>query len=260
MNRQAHLPNSLSEVCGASIPATSLAALAELRCRPGIRVVVIGQRAWLRWTSADEWVLTQIVAVSGVVLYTEDEVGWSRLGSLLPAGPVPFDQAAQPLAHILTPAGIQPEPPRESEPHRVRIRLVRTDAVQTSTALSCSLTDLVAWCSRVPQPRLERLQAVWAKEQTLVFGARLPDVEGQRFWGAALLLPLGWRTEQELPPRSWREALGLLENEVLLWTDAGAEVIDTQAFEPLTRAGVRLAQAMNDGRGANLRMDSTDAS
>jgi hypothetical protein len=251
--------SSLSEICGASIPEAALAALADLRCQPGVFVVVADHRAWVRWTGGDEELLTRLLAVPGADLYVRRESGWSRLGSLLPSGPLPFDEAAQPLARVLTPAGFAAVPARRREPCPVRLRLLRTDAVQTTTALACNVAALLAWCETVPQPRLERHQAAWSGERMLLFGSRLPDIDAQRYWGDALLLPLGWRAEPDLPPRAWREALNLAETELLLWTDAGVETLDRNAFEPLTRAGLRLALASNDGRGANFRMDSTDA-
>jgi hypothetical protein len=56
-----------------------------------------------------------------------------------------------------------------------------------------------------------------------------------------VLIPLGQRPEPELPSGAIREALGIAVDELLLMTDAAAEVISKAVLRPLTRAQIRLA-------------------
>ena len=75
----------------------------------------------------------------------------------------------------------------------------------------------------------------------MLLGGRLPAVPGERFWGDRVLVPAGFRPEPDLPPYVLRSACDVAENELLLLDLAGAAAIRDDAFEPLTRAGVRLA-------------------
>ena len=61
-----------------------------------------------------------------------------------------------------------------------------------------------------------------------------------RFWGETVLVPTGFRPEPDLPAAALRAALGVAADELLVLDETGAEVIPRAAFEPLTRAGVRL--------------------
>jgi hypothetical protein len=75
----------------------------------------------------------------------------------------------------------------------------------------------------------------------LLLGSRLPPIsDAVRYWGEAVLVPLGYRPEPEVPPAALRAAAGAADEELLLLGEAGAELIPRGAFSPLTRAGVRL--------------------
>ena len=64
-------------------------------------------------------------------------------------------------------------------------------------------------------------------------------LSGQRFWGKAILLPLGTRLEPDLPEQMVADALGLDEDHLLLVREAGEQVIPREVFQPLHRAGLR---------------------
>jgi len=235
---------ALQEVCAASLPLESLGALADLRCLPGLNVVLAEGRAWLRWPAGEERILENILAVSGVELFVRRGGGWSRYGSLLPAEALPLDRAAQPLAHVLMPAPVTAMPPADAPLQAVQLRLAPSTCVRETTALRCRAVELLAWSERVPASRLAELQAVRSAEFVLLIGKRLPEIGGgERFWGQRLLVPLGWRLEPELPEPVAREMVGLAEHEILVVTQARSEVVAQHAFRPLTRASLRLLTA-----------------
>ena len=63
----------------------------------------------------------------------------------------------------------------------------------------------------------------------------------QRYWGKRVLVPLGFRPDPELSEAVLLEACGAGRNEIVLLDSRGTIVIAESAFEPLTRAGLRLA-------------------
>jgi hypothetical protein len=107
----------------------------------------------------------------------------------------------------------------------------------------CPLADLAVWAEQATSRQLSGLLAAWCPPgEVLLLGERLPPLPaGQRFWGGAVLLPLGFRADPDLAEDALREALGLEGGAVGVLTDQGLEVVEHAAFAPLTRAGVRLA-------------------
>jgi hypothetical protein len=68
----------------------------------------------------------------------------------------------------------------------------------------------------------------------------LPD--GRRFWGGQLLVPLGFRTEPELPESALCRTIGAAPDDLVVLDFEGYEVIPRAALEPFSRAGIRLAR------------------
>ena len=68
------------QVCYACIPAESLPVLVELRCEPGVRVALDGERAWVRWEPGNEAVLLRLLAVTGAAFYRFCDGLWSVVG------------------------------------------------------------------------------------------------------------------------------------------------------------------------------------
>jgi hypothetical protein len=249
------------DIRGASLRVEDLASLADLRGRAQIRVTVAGGRAWV-WWQADSNVVPELVArrimpLEGVELYTRTAGQWYRLGERLPAFGVPFDVAGAgaSLDRIVVPAKISAERPAGNLPERLAVRVVPCDSRQNrpATALRASIDELAAWADWATSFRLSCLRAAWraaAREEegpseALVLGdpGTLPLLPGSaRFWGADLLVPLGFRSDPELPASAIRHIVGAGQDELVLMDEKGYELIARKAFQPLTRSGIRLAR------------------
>jgi len=236
------MPAPLHDVCCASLPPESLAALAAVRELPEIRVALADCRAWVRWEPGEERVLRAVLPVAGVELYVRRDGRWHRHGHYLPEFDFPAQLDERPLHQVLTPAPVRPVPPPSVQPRPVALALVPDDRPRPTSELRCGLRELASWADTVPAPRLAALRAARREGRVLLLGTRLPPLtRGERFWGGPVLVPLGRRPDPDLPASAVRAALGIAADEVILLTDAGAEVISTSAFRPLTRAQVRLA-------------------
>src|SRR5262245_1779024 len=79
---------SWKNVRRASIPLEALPALAEMRGRGEVRILVAGDVAWVAWeTDSDvalEMLVRRILPLAQAVLYTERDGRWYRLGERLP--------------------------------------------------------------------------------------------------------------------------------------------------------------------------------
>ncbi len=244
----------LHEVCRASLPRAALVALAGLRARSGVDITLEGERAWVSWPEGDEEVLRRVLPVSGVELYVRREGHWHRFGRHLPAFETVPEGEAQALDRVLFPAPVQPVPASTAGLRPVPLWLERDRRASRATAALCGLPELAAWADLVPSARLEKLRAACRAGRVLVLGERLPP-GGQRFWGDKVFVPLGYRPEPDLPESALRDALGAGQEELLLLNSAAcgladspakpqaaeAEAVPRAAFEPLTRAGLRLA-------------------
>lgn len=229
------------EVCCACLPAASLARLASLRVSAEIRVRLLGDRAWLWWRSGDEMALQRALALHGVKVFARRNGRWYQPGQHMPAFEVPDDEEARPLMHILTPAPVQVECGTPSL-LPLRLRLVREHRFRAASALCCALADLGGWAEQATSKQLAMLTAVRAGERVLLRGERLPPLPAaERYWGRSILTPLGFRPEPEASEGVMRESLRLQDEEIALLGENGFEAIDARRFQPLTRAGVRLA-------------------
>jgi hypothetical protein len=241
----------LSRATCASIPEGALPGLAAVRGAPEIQVQILNQRAWLRWPANNETVLRLLLSVPGVDFFAWHEGHWYRPGSRLPAGIVPEMREPQQLHRVLLPEPVQPIPARVQAGRPVEIELRRIDRPRACSALWCSLNDLAPWADTAPSAEIEDVTATRSGEDVLLRGSRLPAISGwERFWGRDLLVPLGYGPYPEYPERDLSMAVGLGEDEIgiLRLGDAprerGAAVLEllpAEAFEPLTRAGLRLA-------------------
>jgi hypothetical protein len=228
----------------ASLPATALAALADLRREPGVAVTVAGDRAFVRWSSESGEVLRRVRPIAGVELYSRRGGLWYRHGHHLPTFRLPIDEDEESVSlhRAVTPNPVRPEPPTGIPPRPVELTLVRDGRVREATALGCWLDELGRWADMAPTARLSALRAAIAGDRVLLLGRRLPPIPGaERFWGGRILVPLGLRTAPELPEPALCRALGAGEDEILVLTHEGAETVPLRAFRTATRAGVRLA-------------------
>lgn len=231
----------LAEVCCAFFPTASLAWLATLRVHADIRVRMLGDCAWLWWTPGDEVVLQRVLALHDVAVFARREGRWYRPGQHLPAFDVPSEEGARPVLHVLTPAPVQPDCGAPSfQP--LTVRLLPDGRPRAASALYCTLADLADWAEQATSRQLAMLTAVCSGPRVLLRGERLPPLlEAERYWGRTILTRLGFRPEPEMSEGVLRQALGLQDEEIALLGDNGFEAIDARRFQPLTRAGVRLA-------------------
>lgn len=235
----------LEDATLASLPIEALAALAPLRCHPGLTVLQTADRLWLHWPQGDGVVLRLVLPLAGVELFIKRGEHWYRFGHYLPAWEVPDLEEARPLQHVLFPAPFQAVPPSATNLARVTLTLVPTTQVHPTTAVLASLVEWLRWADTVPAFRLHRLQAALCGKQVLVRGDRLPLLlESHRYWGDIVLIPLGQRLEPDLGEPILRQAL-LLEEEVLVCDAEGTERIPFIAFGPLSRGALRRALQEN---------------
>jgi hypothetical protein len=253
----------LNDVRLASIHARDLPALAALRDRLDIRVVVDGDRAWISWNRGvpelSDLVYRFIMPISGAELYIEGERGICRLGESLPAFGLgaPDPRRASPLAGVVIPGPLTARRPAATAPERARLTVVPDGRgpARPATALRCRLAELFDWGQRSTSTRFVGLTAAWSiapgagaeTAEVLVLGpqGRLPDVlHGTRFWGDDILVPLGFRTAPRLPAGLIRKAAGVRDDDLLVFGLGGVEAIDRALVQPLDRARLRLAQGI----------------
>lgn len=226
----------------ASLPAEMLPALAPLRTHPGLEAMTHGDRLWLRWQAGDDDILRCLLPIPGVAFCTRRDDCWYRLGQSLPAFDIPATWDGRALVTLLSPAPVEPLAPPSSLVGRVTLRLVRDDVPRPASALRCPLSLLARWADMALTADIEALRAAHLADAALLLGERLPPIlEGERFWGRQVLVPLGLRPEPALPESALGEVLGLGQDDVALLRDGQAEVIAASALQPLTRAGVRRA-------------------
>ena len=239
------MTNALEHVCCARLPASGLAVLADLRREPAITVTPADDHAWVQWEAGSEAVLRRLLPVSGVELYSRRDGLWYRPGAHLPSFEVPVDleHGSIPLARAVTPRPIRPIEPDGTVLEPIRLGLAREATPRDASALQCALPDLGHWIEMACDTEIAALEAAWSGEVVLIRGRRLPAVAGARYWGNRLLTPLGFRPDPGLPELGLRRALGVAEGEVVVLAADGFETIPLAAFQPLTRAGVRLAMA-----------------
>jgi hypothetical protein len=251
----------------ACIRRQDLLVLAELRGRADFRVELAGERAWVWWDGKsalhEEAVVRRILPLPGAALFAQRGGRWHRLGAHLPAFDVPAHDraAALPLEQVIVPTAIDGEPPEPVSAERVRIGLLRDGRglSRPATALRCSLATLETWADRATAAQLGSLWAAWTRgphaeeaatsPEVLVRGApgKLPALPyGVRYWGALLLVPLGFRAVPDLPEPALLGALGGGDGELAVLDEDGFELMPRAAFEPLSRAGIRLARAATE--------------
>jgi hypothetical protein len=235
---------SLENVSCARLPRDAIALLASLRTERGMQAALTEQYAWIRWEAGNEVVLRLVLPIHDAVLFHFHDGRWHQFGQTLPAFDFPADLDYQPLAHVLFPAPVQPIPPLPMREQPLSVVLKREDRPRKTTALLCPLSSLLGWSDTVPTARLTSLQAIHLHGRALVFGVDLPPlIEGTRFWGRDVLIPLGYVPDPALPESTLKEAAGLQADEMLLWQPEQIEVIERAMLSPLTRAGLRLSGA-----------------
>jgi hypothetical protein len=255
---------SWKDVRCASIPVAALAELADLRGQPGIRVSIDRDRAWICWESdcdqMREMLVRRILPAPGTVMFTRRDGRWYRLGEHLPAFDVPLVDGASgvPLHRLVLPSPVKARRPAANRSEPRALRLVRDESglQQPTSAVRCPAHVLSSWADHATSNELALLQAICAfgpagpthHSPVLVVGptAALPLVpESIRYWGTALLVPLGCRIDPELPESTVRRAAGADSGHLVVFEDDGFELIPRALFRTLSRAALRLACGMS---------------
>jgi hypothetical protein len=250
MQRHVSTPDDLQHLSAALLPVAGLGALADLRCRSDIRVAMDDVLGWVMWPAGDEAVISRLMPVAGVALFHEETGTWFQLGSRLPTADLPRFGPGQPLHDVLVPAPFAATPPDEPTLTPVVFRFVPASTHRPTSALLCSLRELATWADGASSIRLASFTAARLQDQILLRGANLPLLpSGVRLWGQRVLLPLGRRLEPDLGDEAVYDALGVADNEIVYWSDAGPEAIAVEAFTPLLRASLRLAQEEEAAQG-----------
>jgi hypothetical protein len=240
-------PSDWNQVTAARLPAAHLAALAAVRDRADVRVFPGRKTVWVRWSPGRPEVVRCLLPAPGVEFFRHRDGHWFRFGSRVPTSDAPPDGDGQGLAGVLVPARLEPVPPGPRPSAPVRLRAVRGGGPKPVTALRCATADLRKWCETATTAELAVVRAARSGGRAVLLGKRLPAVpSGVRYWGDNLLLPVGFRPNPGLPSTTLRAAVGAAADELVFLDADGAEVVPRSAFEPLTRAGLRLA--IREGR------------
>jgi hypothetical protein len=230
------------EVCAARLPLEALPRLASLRGRPGVRIAVDGDRAWLRWTAGDAAVFYQVFSVAGADFFAWRDGQWYPSSSRLPIALHGFDSSMRPLEREIFPQPVQPQPPPVDAVDPVELSLVHDRTVRKTTAMRCPLAALGKWIEQALSADLSGIRAARTADDLLLLGPALPwAAESVRYWGDRLLVPLGFRVEPAFGETTLLEACGIGEDEIAVFDRHGMEVVPELALAPLTRADYRLA-------------------
>jgi hypothetical protein len=247
----------------ASIPVDDLSVLADLRREPGIRVTIADGRAWVCWDdepgaeaeATRRILVTRLLPRPGVEIFARSGGRWHRPGEHLPAFAVPVADGStvSALDRVIVPAPMAVVRPGGDTPVPVPLRIVR-DAdgrPRPAAALRCRLEGLAGWAERAPSSWIEALSGAWCpgptrgepgEAEVLLLGpaAWLPaPADGLRYWGADVLIPIGYRAEPDLAGRALRAAVGAGPDDLVVLDADGPELVPRQAFRPMSRAGIR---------------------
>jgi hypothetical protein len=246
---------SWKDVCRARIRVDQVPLLAELRGHGDVRVLVAGEVAWISWKPGtallEDMLVRLILPLEEATVYTEREGLWYRLGERLPRFDVPEGDGSDwpPIERVIFPEPIKAVTSREGLQPALSIRLVRdaTTAPRPASGLRCSPASLGEWAERSTSAALAALRGAWLGSEALVFLTGAPEAlpllpEGLRFWGTELFVPLGFRTEPDLPASAIREAARAKPDELAIMDEDGIELIPREVFKPLSRAAIRMIQ------------------
>jgi len=242
------MPSPLDRAAAALLPTAGLAALAGLRCRDDVRIVVHGERAWATWPPGETSVWRALLAAPGIQFFERRGDQWHELGYHLPRFDVPFPGEPRRLDALIFPAPIEPVPPRLVMITPVQLGIVPGESPRPTTALRAKFVDLMPWIDAAPSAELQACRGATCGDQVLLRGPRLPTLpRAERFWGQRVLAPVGMRPDPDLPEAALREAADVALDELLILTQRGAEAIAESLLQPLTRAALRIASLRDNG-------------
>lgn len=224
----------------ARIPVPALALAGRFRGSGRIRAYLDGSTVWLRFDAPAPDIVSALLPAPGAVFYGQAGKHWRRCGSLIDAQ-VPVDGYA-PIESIIFPAAAPAPEPAPGLPAPVPLQLAPSDRPEPASALLCKAADVATWAALAPELQFGGLWAARAGGAVLLLGDALPPIEGRRFWGGRVLLPLGLRASPDLPESALAEVLAVPEQCIAL-LDESLELIPLSVFAPLSRASARLGAA-----------------
>ncbi len=228
-------------VSAAQLPQEHLAALAAVRNFADVRVLLEDGVAWVCWPAGRGEVVRCLLPVPGVVFYSQRAGAWARFGHLVPTDDAPPATEGKPIAEVLVPARFEQIPLNTALPAPVVLTVVRGGSPKPATALICTIAELAEWADTATTAELARVRGARTGDRVALIGEQLPTIlRAKRFWGRDVFVPVGFRPEPNLPTPALLAATGTTPKEFLFLDETGADVIPRGAFEPLTRAGVRL--------------------
>jgi hypothetical protein len=237
-----------SEVSAARLPAAALEFLAPLRRHDDLLVFRVSDAIWVRWSPPRPEVVRCLLPAPGMTLFVQSRGEWRRFQRRLRSSVQPPDGEGEKIASLLGPAPFEPISPAIAAAPPIALRLVPGGQPSPASALACRIADLAPWADSATTLEIQSVRAARCGGRTLLLGARLPSIpSATRYWGEALLVPLGRRPEPDLPIAILREAVGAAEDELVLLDESGAERILRSAFQRLTRATIRLAIGRGGG-------------
>jgi hypothetical protein len=238
----AALAKSWREVSAARIPAIHLAALAPLRDRPHIRIYLAGEAVWIRWSGDNADIVRCLMPIPSAEFFIANPPRWQQFGSLLPSNIEPLSGPGISLAAALVPQPIVPIEPDGLTFSPVTLTIVRCAEYRPTSALLCALADLKTWADEATTAELNAVRAARCNGKVILLGKSLPSIaNAERYWGDGAFVPIGFRAEPDLDSASLRAALGVRDEELVFLSEDSAAIVPRNAFEPLSRAGIRLA-------------------
>jgi hypothetical protein len=234
--------NPWREVSAARIPAVHLDALAAIRDKSDIHVHLQKEVAWVRWSDDRGDPVRYLLPVPGVEFFTIQSGVWFRFNSLLPASETPPVDGSLPLATVLLPRAFVPLQPEAIDWERAPLSIVRCSEPKPTSALVCTIHDLQRWADTATTAEISKVKGARSNGNAILLGMQLPSIHTAcRYWGEDVFVPIGFRPEPNLPPAALRIAVEAETDEFLFLNDEGATVVPRKIFEPLSRAGIRLA-------------------
>lgn len=228
------------DVAAARLPLAHLDALAGVRDRADVRILVEDDRVWVKWAASRGDVLRGLVAVPGVQFLTTRDGEWFPFNRRIPVAEGPPLGEWDAVSRHLHPQSLAWKRPDDDPLPGVALRIVRGEGPRPTTALACDLTTLAGWADAATTLELSRVSASRSGGRVLLRGERLPAIASAvRYWGDNVLIPLGFVAEPDLPASVIREAVGAAEIEIVVIDESGIEIVPADAFAPLTRAAVR---------------------
>jgi hypothetical protein len=223
------------------LPLASARALARLRRKAELLVLVDEDRVWLRGSSLDAASRKELLSLPALERYfvgdDEQLTPWNRLTpqAQIPAGAWMKLRDWADLS--LPPSGWPGERPKAA-----RLSLVRDCRERPARALLCAWNTWGAYVTTSPLFRLAGLAYVAnSDERVVIRGESLPPLRGQRLTeDEGILVPAGWSWSPNVGAGIVRGAFGLKANESALWLASDRwERVPADAWVSATRSAVR---------------------